>query len=55
MEWSPRGEKYVVVMLNKIDIYQLDTASVSGTITNEKRISSVTFLSVSDEKSVVES
>ncbi|XP_049511016.1 p21-activated protein kinase-interacting protein 1 [Panthera uncia] len=47
VEWSPRGEKYVVVMLNKIDIYQLDTASVSGTITNEKRISSVTFLSES--------
>ncbi|XP_019651616.1 p21-activated protein kinase-interacting protein 1 isoform X2 [Ailuropoda melanoleuca] len=47
VEWSPRGEKYVVVILNKIDVYQLDTASVSGTITNEKRISSVTFLSES--------
>ncbi|XP_023368051.1 p21-activated protein kinase-interacting protein 1, partial [Otolemur garnettii] len=47
VEWSPRGEKYVVVILNKIDIYQLDTASVSGTITNERRISSVTFLSES--------
>ncbi|XP_040316228.1 p21-activated protein kinase-interacting protein 1 [Herpailurus yagouaroundi] len=47
VEWSPRGEKYIVVMLNKIDIYQLDTASISGTITNEKRISSVTFLSES--------
>nr|XP_040138084.1 p21-activated protein kinase-interacting protein 1 isoform X2 [Ictidomys tridecemlineatus] len=45
VEWSPRGEKYVVVILNKIDVYQLDTASISGTITNEKRISSVTFLS----------
>ncbi|XP_045407648.1 p21-activated protein kinase-interacting protein 1 isoform X1 [Lemur catta] len=45
VEWSPRGEKYIVVILNKIDIYQLDTASISGTITNEKRISSVTFLS----------
>lgn len=45
VEWSPRGEKYVVIILNKIDVYQLDTASISGTITNEKRISSVTFLS----------
>lgn len=53
MEWSPRGEKYVVVVLNKIDIYRLDTASVSGTITNAKRVSSVTFLSVSEETSVV--
>ncbi|KAB1261519.1 p21-activated protein kinase-interacting protein 1 [Camelus dromedarius] len=47
VEWSPRGERYVVVILNKIDVYQLDTASVSGTITNGKRISSVTFLSES--------
>ncbi|KAF5925047.1 p21-activated protein kinase-interacting protein 1 isoform X1 [Diceros bicornis minor] len=45
VEWSPRGEKYVVVIVNKIDVYQLDTASVSGTITNQKRVSSVTFLS----------
>ncbi|XP_054447928.1 p21-activated protein kinase-interacting protein 1 [Pteronotus mesoamericanus] len=47
VEWSPKGEKYVVVLLNKIDVYHLDTASVSGTITNEKRVSSVTFLSES--------
>ncbi|KAM9233339.1 p21-activated protein kinase-interacting protein 1 isoform 2-T2 [Dugong dugon] len=47
VEWSPKGEKYIVVTMNKIDIYQLATASVSGTITNEKRISSVTFLSES--------
>lgn len=53
MEWSPRGEKYVVVILNKIDVYQLDTALVSGTITNEKRVSSVTFLSVSDQQSAM--
>lgn len=50
VEWSPSGEKYIVVVLNKVDVYQLDTASVSGTITNEKRISSVTFLSVSSGK-----
>ena len=53
MEWSPKGEKYVVVILNRIDVYQLNTASVSGTITNERRVSSVTFLSVSDWKSMV--
>lgn len=53
MEWSPKGEKYVVVILNRIDVYQLDTASVSGTITNARRVSSVAFLSVSDQKSVV--
>lgn len=47
VEWSPRGEKYVVVTLDKIDVYHLDTAAVSGTITNEKRVSSVTFLSES--------
>ncbi|CAK6441421.1 unnamed protein product [Pipistrellus nathusii] len=47
VEWSPRGEKYVVVILNKIDVYHLDTAAVSGTITNEKRVSSITFLSES--------
>lgn len=48
MEWSPKGEKYIVVTLNKIDVYRLDTASVSGTITNEKRVASVRFLSVRD-------
>ncbi|KAM5323923.1 p21-activated protein kinase-interacting protein 1 isoform 3-T3 [Glossophaga mutica] len=47
VEWSPKGEKYIVVVLNKIDVYRLDTASVTGTITNEKRVSSVTFLSES--------
>ncbi|KAM8792140.1 p21-activated protein kinase-interacting protein 1 isoform 2-T2 [Rhynchonycteris naso] len=47
VEWSPTGEKYIVVVLNKIDVYHLDTASVSGSITNEKRVSSVAFLSES--------
>lgn len=45
MEWSPSGGKYIVVVQNKVDVYRLGTASVSGTITNGKRISSVTFLS----------
>lgn len=49
VEWSPSGEKYVVVILNKIDVYQLHTAAVSGTITNEKRVSSIAFLSVSSQ------
>ncbi|XP_078225044.1 p21-activated protein kinase-interacting protein 1-like isoform X5 [Callithrix jacchus] len=47
VECSPREEQYVVIIQNKIDIYQLDTASISGTITNEKRISAVKFLSES--------
>ncbi|GAB1298106.1 p21-activated protein kinase-interacting protein 1 [Apodemus speciosus] len=45
VEWSPSGQKYIVVVLNKVDVYHLDTASVSGTITNGKRVSAVTFLS----------
>ncbi|XP_027691562.1 p21-activated protein kinase-interacting protein 1 isoform X1 [Vombatus ursinus] len=45
VEWSPSGEKYIVVTINKIDIYQLETASITGTITTGKRISSVTFIS----------
>lgn len=45
VEWSPSGGKYIVVVQNKVDVYRLGTASVSGTITNGKRISSVTFLS----------
>ncbi|XP_028909005.1 p21-activated protein kinase-interacting protein 1 [Ornithorhynchus anatinus] len=47
VEWSPSGEKYVVVFPKRIDIYELETASVSGSITNEKRISSVAFISES--------
>ncbi|KAJ8272900.1 hypothetical protein GJAV_G00094770 [Gymnothorax javanicus] len=43
--WSPAGDKYIVVMNDKIDIYSLETASVTATITNPKRISSVKFLS----------
>ncbi|XP_037374753.1 p21-activated protein kinase-interacting protein 1 isoform X2 [Talpa occidentalis] len=47
VEWSPRGEKYVVVTLNQIDVYQLGTASISGTITSKRRVSAVCFLSES--------
>ncbi|XP_039378871.1 p21-activated protein kinase-interacting protein 1 isoform X1 [Mauremys reevesii] len=44
VKWSPSGEKYVVVITNKVDVYKLETASVSGAITTEKRISSVRFI-----------
>ncbi|OWK57722.1 p21-activated protein kinase-interacting protein 1-like [Lonchura striata] len=44
IKWSPDGEKYVTVITNKVDIYSLDTASITGTITTEKRISSLRFI-----------
>lgn len=44
VKWAPDGEKYVVVIGNKVDIYTLETAAVSGTIETEKRISSVKFI-----------
>lgn len=47
VQWSPKGEKYIVVVNNKVDVYQLETASLSGSITNEKRISSVSFFTES--------
>ncbi|MGH0131643.1 UNVERIFIED_CONTAM: hypothetical protein FKN15_056725 [Acipenser sinensis] len=42
--WSPAGERYVVVVNEKMDIYNLETASVTGTISNKKRISSIRFI-----------
>lgn len=50
IKWSPDGERYVTVITNKVDIYKLDTASVIGTITTEKRISSLRFITVSTKK-----
>lgn len=44
VRWSPDGDKYVVVVTDKVDIYDLETASVTGTVTNPKRISSIKFL-----------
>ncbi|XP_032537362.1 p21-activated protein kinase-interacting protein 1 [Chiroxiphia lanceolata] len=44
IKWSPDGERYVTVVTNKVDIYRLDTASITGTITTEKRISSLRFI-----------
>uniref|UniRef100_A0A1A7XTR0 PAK1 interacting protein 1 n=1 Tax=Iconisemion striatum TaxID=60296 RepID=A0A1A7XTR0_9TELE len=44
VRWSPDGDRYVVVLNDKMDIYELETASVTGTVTNPKRISSIKFL-----------
>ncbi|XP_055359911.1 p21-activated protein kinase-interacting protein 1-like isoform X2 [Betta splendens] len=44
VRWSPDGDKYVVIVNDNVNIYDLETASVTGTVTNPKRISSVTFL-----------
>ncbi|XP_029309650.1 p21-activated protein kinase-interacting protein 1-like [Cottoperca gobio] len=44
VRWSPDGDKYIVVVNSEVNIYDLETASVTGTITNPKRISSVKFL-----------
>ncbi|KAM3605097.1 uncharacterized protein V6R79_020621 [Siganus canaliculatus] len=44
IRWSPDGDKYVLVVNDRVDIYDLETASVKGTMQNPKRISSVKFL-----------
>ncbi|KAM5157966.1 p21-activated protein kinase-interacting protein 1 [Mantella aurantiaca] len=44
VQWSPNGEKYIAIIENKVDLYKLETASVIGTISNSKRISSVRFI-----------
>uniref|UniRef100_A0A3Q4BV07 Anaphase-promoting complex subunit 4 WD40 domain-containing protein n=1 Tax=Mola mola TaxID=94237 RepID=A0A3Q4BV07_MOLML len=44
VRWSPDGSKYMVVINDKVDVYDLETASVTGTIINPKRISSVQFV-----------
>ncbi|TNM98496.1 p21-activated protein kinase-interacting protein 1-like [Takifugu flavidus] len=44
VRWSPDGDKYAVVIDDRVDIYELETASVTATITNPKRISSLQFL-----------
>ncbi|XP_070603373.1 p21-activated protein kinase-interacting protein 1 isoform X2 [Erythrolamprus reginae] len=44
VKWSPSGEIYVVAIANKVDIYNLETASITGTIATEKRISSIKFI-----------
>ncbi|XP_069469540.1 p21-activated protein kinase-interacting protein 1 [Ambystoma mexicanum] len=44
VRWSPTGDKYIVVANNTADIYKLETASVIGSITHERRISSIQFV-----------
>lgn len=44
VRWSPGGDRYVVVIDDKVDVYDTQTASVSGTVSNPKRISSVSFI-----------
>lgn len=46
VRWSPDGDHYAVAINDKVDIYELETASVTVTITNPKRISSLQFLNV---------
>ncbi|KAM7400190.1 hypothetical protein PAMA_004741 [Pampus argenteus] len=44
VRWSPDGDKYVVVINDMVTLYDLETASVTATIINAKRISSIKFL-----------
>uniref|UniRef100_A0A8C8LRN7 P21-activated protein kinase-interacting protein 1-like n=1 Tax=Oncorhynchus tshawytscha TaxID=74940 RepID=A0A8C8LRN7_ONCTS len=44
VKWSPEGDKYVVVIGDKVDVYDLETATLTSTIINPKRISSIKFL-----------
>lgn len=46
VRWSPDGDSYAVVTNDKVDIYELESASVIVTIPNPKRISSLQFLNV---------
>uniref|UniRef100_A0A4W4EX15 Anaphase-promoting complex subunit 4 WD40 domain-containing protein n=1 Tax=Electrophorus electricus TaxID=8005 RepID=A0A4W4EX15_ELEEL len=44
VRWSPDGDKYAVAINDKLDIYDLESANIIITLTNKKRISSITFL-----------
>lgn len=44
VRWSPDGDKYVVVVNDTVTVYNLETASVTGTVKNPKRVSSIKFL-----------
>lgn len=46
VRWSPDGNKYVVAVNDKLDVYNLESASITGTITCRKRISSIKFVTV---------
>ncbi|GCC19182.1 hypothetical protein chiPu_0018252 [Chiloscyllium punctatum] len=43
-QWSPAGDNYIVVSNNELDVYNLVTASIHGTIVCKTRISSVKFI-----------
>ncbi|XP_051969760.1 p21-activated protein kinase-interacting protein 1-like [Xyrauchen texanus] len=42
--WSPDGDKYAVVVNDRVDIYILESATVIGTIAFQKRITCLNFL-----------
>lgn len=44
VQWSPEGDKYVVAVNDKLDVYSLESASIISTLTYQKRISSIKFL-----------
>ncbi|KAF5903927.1 p21-activated protein kinase-interacting protein 1, partial [Clarias magur] len=44
VKWSPAGDKYIVVINDKLDVYDLESASVVASFTHRRRISSVRFL-----------
>ncbi|XP_043531322.1 p21-activated protein kinase-interacting protein 1-like [Chiloscyllium plagiosum] len=44
VQWSPAGDNYIVISNNELDVYNLVTASIHGTIVCKTRISSVKFI-----------
>uniref|UniRef100_A0A3B4A3C8 Uncharacterized protein n=1 Tax=Periophthalmus magnuspinnatus TaxID=409849 RepID=A0A3B4A3C8_9GOBI len=42
--WSPEGDRYVVAIDDKLDIFDTQTASVTATMANPKRIFSISFI-----------
>ncbi|XP_037131113.1 p21-activated protein kinase-interacting protein 1-like [Syngnathus acus] len=44
VRWSPDGNKYAVVIQDKLDLYDLETAALSSTLKNPQRISAINFL-----------
>uniref|UniRef100_V9KNS9 p21-activated protein kinase-interacting protein 1-like protein n=1 Tax=Callorhinchus milii TaxID=7868 RepID=V9KNS9_CALMI len=47
VQWSPSGESYIVVLGKQLDIYSLTTASVSGVIQSQTRVSALKFVTES--------
>lgn len=46
VRWSPDGDKYAVVIHDRLDLYDLQTASLTSTLKNPQRISAINFLNV---------